>query len=152
MFHSSDASFVQCFVCPPLCSSTDLLVLCIIFPILCLSNSSFIQFFICLSCLAQPERKPNLRIFRSKLISHELHKCYFLYIHNLICSKVPILLYFVAPKCPSGNCYFSCFLTDKTALDRQNMLWSYLKIWEWELIFGHAVKAISSPGVHSPCL
>ena len=30
------------------------------------------------------------------------------------------------------------------------MLWSYLKIWEWELIFGHAVKAISSPGVRSP--
>ena len=32
---------------------------------------------------------------------------------------------------------------------RQNMLWPYLKIWEWELIFGCAVKAISSPGVHS---
>ena len=27
----------------------------------------------------------------------------------------------------------------------------YLKIWEWELIFGRAVKAISSPGVRSPC-
>ena len=25
------------------------------------------------------------------------------------------------------------------------------KIWEWELIFGCAVKAISSPGVRSPC-
>ena len=33
---------------------------------------------------------------------------------------------------------------------RQNMLWPYLKIWEWELIFGRAVKAISSPGVRSP--
>ena len=33
---------------------------------------------------------------------------------------------------------------------RQNMLRSYLKIWEWELIFGRAVKAISSPGVRSP--
>ena len=32
---------------------------------------------------------------------------------------------------------------------KQNMLWSYLKIWEWELIFGCAVKAISSPGVRS---
>ena len=32
---------------------------------------------------------------------------------------------------------------------RQNMLWPYLKIWEWELIFGSAVKAISSPGVRS---
>ena len=34
---------------------------------------------------------------------------------------------------------------------RQNMLWLYLKIWEWEWIFGYAVKAISSLGVHSPC-
>ena len=24
------------------------------------------------------------------------------------------------------------------------------KIWEWKLIFGHAVKEISSPGVRSP--
>ena len=32
---------------------------------------------------------------------------------------------------------------------RQNMLRLYLKIWEWELIFGRAVKAISSPGVRS---
>ena len=35
---------------------------------------------------------------------------------------------------------------------RQNMLRPYLKIWEWELIFGRAVKAISSPGVRSPWL
>ena len=28
---------------------------------------------------------------------------------------------------------------------------SALKIWEWELIFGRVVKAISSPGVHNPC-
>ena len=34
---------------------------------------------------------------------------------------------------------------------RQNMLRPYLKMWEWELIFGLAVKAISSPGVRSPC-
>jgi hypothetical protein len=32
---------------------------------------------------------------------------------------------------------------------RQNMLWPYLKIWEWELIFGRAVKAISSLVIHS---
>ena len=32
---------------------------------------------------------------------------------------------------------------------RQNMLRPYLKIWDWDLIFGRAVKAISSPGVHS---
>ena len=30
------------------------------------------------------------------------------------------------------------------------MLRLYLKIWEWDLIFGRAVKAISSPGVRSP--
>ena len=52
----------------------------------------------------------------TKLFSPELHKCYFLYIPKQICSKVPVLLYFVGPKRPSGNCYVSCFLTDKTAL------------------------------------
>ena len=31
------------------------------------------------------------------------------------------------------------------------MLRLYLKIWDWELIFGREVKAISSPGVRSPC-
>ena len=35
---------------------------------------------------------------------------------------------------------------------RQNMLRPYLKIWDWDLIFGRAVKAISSPGVRSPCI
>ena len=34
---------------------------------------------------------------------------------------------------------------------RQNMLRPYLKIYEWEWIFGRAVKAISSMGVRSPC-
>ena len=34
---------------------------------------------------------------------------------------------------------------------RQNMLWLYLKIWEWEWIFGSAMQAISSLGVRSPC-
>ena len=34
---------------------------------------------------------------------------------------------------------------------RQNIFWPYLKIWEWEWIFGRAVKAISSLGVRSPC-
>jgi hypothetical protein len=34
---------------------------------------------------------------------------------------------------------------------RQNMLWPYLKICNWELIFGRAVKVISSPGIRSPC-
>ena len=37
--------------------------------------------------------------------------------------------------------------------DVENMLRPYLKIWEWEWIFGRDdVKAISSPGVRSPCL
>ena len=34
---------------------------------------------------------------------------------------------------------------------RQNMLWPYLKIWDWDWIFGRAVKAICSLGVRSPC-
>ena len=34
---------------------------------------------------------------------------------------------------------------------RQNMLPPYLKIWEWEWIFGRAVKVISSLDVRSPC-
>ena len=34
----------------------------------------------------------------------------------------------------------------------QNMLRLYLKIWNWDLIFGRAVKAIFSPGVRRPCL
>ena len=29
---------------------------------------------------------------------------------------MPMLLYLVGPKQPSGHCYISCFLTDKTAL------------------------------------
>ena len=33
---------------------------------------------------------------------------------------------------------------------RQKILRAYLKIWDWDLIFGRAVKAISSLGVRSP--
>ena len=33
---------------------------------------------------------------------------------------------------------------------RQNMLRPYLKIWDWDWIFCHAVKAISSLGICSP--
>ena len=33
-----------------------------------------------------------------------------------------MLLYFVGPKHPSGNCYVSCFLTDKTALSVSTFL------------------------------
>ena len=32
----------------------------------------------------------------------------------------------------------------------QNMLRPYLKIWDWDLIFGRTVKAISLSGVRSP--
>jgi len=34
---------------------------------------------------------------------------------------------------------------------RQNMLRPYLKIWDWDWIFGRGVKAIFSLGVRSPC-
>ena len=34
--------------------------------------------------------------------------------------------------------------------DKQNILRPYLKMWNWELIFGRAVKSISSPDVRSP--
>ena len=42
-----------------------------------------------------------------------------------------MLLYFVEPKHPSGNCYVRCFLTDKTALDRPDStgMCQSLKIW-----------------------
>ena len=52
-------------------------------------------------------------IIWSSLYSPELQKSYFPYNHRKICSKVPILLYFVRPKRPSDNCYISCFLTEK---------------------------------------
>ena len=53
---------------------------------------------------------------KQKLFSTELRKGYFLNNYKQIRSKVPMLLYFVGPKRTSGNCYVSCFLTDKTAL------------------------------------
>ena len=34
---------------------------------------------------------------------------------------------------------------------RQNMLRPHLKIWKWEVIYGRAVKMISSPGVRRQC-
>ena len=58
-------------------------------------------------------------LLHSNLNSPELQKCYFLYNHKQFCSKVPIILYFVRPKHPSGNCYSSCFLTEKTALTKR---------------------------------
>ena len=33
--------------------------------------------------------------------------------------------------------------------DKQNILWQYLKIWEWELIVCHTVTTISSRGLRS---
>ena len=35
--------------------------------------------------------------------------------------------------------------------EADKMLRPYLKIWDWDWIFGYAVKAISSLGVRSPC-
>ena len=63
----------------------------------------------------------------------------------------------------NGNWYLTSWTTDtqwrhkskkSEILGRcgwQNMLRPYLKIWDWDFICGHAVKAISSPGVRSPC-
>ena len=72
-------------------------------------------FFLCLSPARLFQVIPFVEL-TAKLFYPELYKRYFLYIHKQICSKVPISFYFVGPKCPSGNCYVSCFLTDKTAL------------------------------------
>ena len=60
-------------------------------------------------------------MFEAKGYSPELQKCYFLYIHKQICSKMSILSYFVRPKRSSGNCYVNCFLTEKTSLVRRNL-------------------------------
>ena len=35
---------------------------------------------------------------------------------------------------------------------QKSVLWPYLKIWDWDWIFGRAVKTISSLGVRSPCI
>ena len=43
------------------------------------------------------------------LNSLELKKCYFLHNHKQFCPKVPIILYFVRPKRPSGNCLRKLF-------------------------------------------
>ena len=59
-----------------------------------------------LQCFGQTFKNVDC-VRRTKLYCPELQKCYFLYIHKQICSKVPILLYFVGPKRPSGNCYCS---------------------------------------------
>ena len=43
--------------------------------------------------------------------------------------------------------------TPNEGINQRNLkIWADVadKIWEWELIFGRAVKAISSPGVRSP--
>ena len=42
-------------------------------------------------------------------------------------------------------------MTPNEGINQRNLkFWPYLKIWDWDLIFGCAVKAISSQGVHSP--
>ena len=51
----------------------------------------------------------------AKLYSPELHKCYFLYIHKQIPSKVPTF-FFNGPKRPSDNCYITCSLREKFTL------------------------------------
>ena len=64
---------------------------------------------------------------------------------------------------PNGLCYYTrttdtqwrhkSKISEKLCRSgRQNMLRPYLKIWEWEWIFGRAVKVVSCLGVRSPCL
>ena len=57
------------------------------------------------------------QIYLPNVVDPELKKCYFIYIHKQVCSKVPIILFFVRPKRTSGNCYVSFFLTEKTPLN-----------------------------------
>ena len=59
--------------------------------------------------------------FVIKLVSSWTTKVYFLFNHKQVRSKVPILLYFVRPKRSSGNCYESCFITEKTPLTICNL-------------------------------
>ena len=80
---------------------------------------------------------------KSNLNSSELQKRYFLYLHKQICSKVPIVLYFVRPKCPSGNCYVSCFLTEKTPLTPGSFL--HCKLIHFPEV-GHPFKLMISRG------
>ena len=49
--------------------------------------------------------------------SPKLHKCYFFYMCKQILSKVPILLYFVRPKRPSGNYYVTFLCTENPGLN-----------------------------------
>ena len=41
-----------------------------------------------------------------------------------------MLLYFLRPKHPSGNCYVSCFLTDRTALIESQILADLGRFWQ----------------------
>jgi hypothetical protein len=61
----------------------------------------------------------TLQWIHTKLYSPELHKCYFFQILKKSCSKVPIF-YFNGPKRPSDNCYVTCLLREKSALDSYN--------------------------------
>ena len=68
---------------------------------------------------------------------------------------MPILLYFVGRKCPSGNCYVSCFLTDKTAMiktqsdkitkQQYNFLRMILPRYGWRVCPVSAPPLFSSP-------
>ena len=74
-----------------------------------------------------------------KLNSPELQKCYFLYNHKQICSKVPIILYFFRPKRPSGtHCQFCshpfsvefqhCLLTNIFFVKTQHSILTFLDL------------------------
>ena len=82
------------------------------------------------------------------------HQTYVLMISiktRMCSSPVTCLTYFLARTKDTQKRHKSKKSENFSRCGRQNMLWPYLKIWEWEWIFGRSVKAISSLGVCTPC-
>ena len=70
---------------------------------------------------------------------------------------------FLASHCLNNNELSHGLRTPNEGINQRNLkfwadvadeIWlrQHLKIWDWDLIFGRAVKTISSLGVRSPCL
>ena len=79
----------------------------------------------------------------TKLFSPELHKCYLLYNHKQIHSKVPTLYYFVEPKEPLGNCYVSCLGRKMFEMLTKNNVFFTAGSWEEDIIFdGHLTQIL----------
>ena len=95
---------------PLLINCTPILRLCILVP----RKNPKSKICICSSDSTNAKKNPLMHTQSCIVLNYK--KCYFLYIHKQIRSKVPISLYFVRPNRPSGNSYVSCFLTEKTPL------------------------------------